>query len=94
MITRLVHLHISLDRCADFEAFVQPRMARIEAQPGCLGVRLLRGEPGHYFTVSEWAEEKDLEAYRDSSLFAEIWPTVKPWFAAKAAAWTTTQIPF
>ena len=53
MITRLVHLHISLDRCADFEAFVQPRMARIEAQPGCLGVRLLRGEPGHYFTVSE-----------------------------------------
>ena len=94
MITRLVHLQITIDRCADFEAFVGPRMGRIAAQPGCLGVRLLHGQPGHYFTVSEWVEEKDLEAYRDSSLFAEIWPTVKPWFSAKAEAWTTTQIPF
>jgi quinol monooxygenase YgiN len=83
-----------MDRCADFEAFVIPRMARIQAQPGCHEVELHLGPPGHYFTVSRWSSEKDLDAYRDSSLFAEIWPTVKPWFSAKAEAWTTTQIPF
>lgn len=94
MISRIVHLQLHLNRLADFEAFVQPRMARIEAQPGCLGVELYQGPPGHYFTISRWSSEKDLDAYRDSSLFAEIWPSVKPWFSAKAEAWTTTQIPF
>jgi heme-degrading monooxygenase HmoA len=55
---------------------------------------LLKGAPGHYFTVSDWESEKALNAYRDSALFAEIWPTVKPWFSAKAEAWTTDEIPF
>ncbi len=94
MITRLVHLQIELERCADFESYVRPRIARIAAQPGCLSVQLLQGDPGHYFTVSEWSAQKDLDAYRDSSLFDEIWPTVKPWFSAKADAWTTTQISY
>lgn len=91
---RIVHLQLQTERCADFEAFVQPKLAAIAAQPGCRGLRLLKGAPGHYFTVSDWESEKALNAYRDSALFAEIWPTVKPWFSAKAEAWTTDEIPF
>ena len=91
---RIVHLQLALDRCTDFESFVQPRMPQIAAQPGCRSVRLLRGAPGHYFTVSDWESEIALDAYRESALFAEIWPTVKPWFSAKAEAWTTDEIPF
>ena len=49
-----------------------------------------------FYTHYTSKKGKDLAAhpaYRQSSLFAEIWPTVKPWFAAKAEAWTTTLNP-
>ena len=93
MIVRIVHLHIVSERIADFEAFVLPRMARIRMQAGCQKVDLFTGQQGHFFTLSHWDAEKDIEAYRQSSLFAEIWPAVKPWFAAKVEAWTMTLNP-
>jgi heme-degrading monooxygenase HmoA len=39
-------------------------------------------------TYSIWDSEEALNNYRDSELFGELWPKIKPWFAAKAEAWS------
>jgi heme-degrading monooxygenase HmoA len=63
---------------------------QIAAAPGCRSVRLLRctEQPNIYFTHSLWESEEWLHKYRDSELFAEVWPQTKALFAAKAEAWT------
>jgi len=89
---RIVHLQIQITHCADFEKFVRPFIPKIRDQEGCSRLDFLKGQPGHYFTVSEWDSEKALNQYRESALFAEIWPKVKPWFASNAEAWSTETI--
>ena len=59
----------------------------IAGQPGCHGVQLLEGE-GHFFTFSHWESEADLNAYRESALFGEVWPKTKALFYDKPQAWT------
>jgi hypothetical protein len=36
--------------------------------------------------------EQDLENYRLSKTFGEIWPMIKPWFAKSAEAWTVEAV--
>lgn len=64
----------------------------IIAFPGCKRLELLHdiGEPGIFFTHSEWETAEDLEAYRNSAVFADVWPVVKALFAARAEAWRGT----
>lgn len=54
-------------------------------------MKLLRDKnnPQVVFTYSEWEKEEDLEKYRKSALFGEVWPTVKQWFDKKAEAIST-----
>jgi hypothetical protein len=66
---------------------------RIQNFPGCRSVELLEGpEKGQFFTLSRWSAESDLENYRTSPLFAEIWPPVKATFSAPARAWTVRPV--
>ena len=62
----------------------------IESQPGCRGVELLT-DPAHPCvrgTLSRWDAESDLDAYRSSALFGEIWPATKAMFDAPPMVWT------
>jgi heme-degrading monooxygenase HmoA len=45
-----------------------------------------------FFTISHWNSEDDLESYRNSYLFKNIWSKVKPLFAKKAEAWSLSTI--
>ena len=58
--------------------------------PGCQHLKLLqdKNDTTIYFTYSKWDTESDLETYRNSALFKEIWATTKPKFRSKAAAWS------
>ncbi len=57
--------------------------------PCCLSMVLLEGPAsGTFFTLSTWESESDLDAYRTSGLFAEIWPPIKALFSAPARAWS------
>ena len=67
--------------------------SQIQNFPGCRSVELLEGpETGQFFTLSRWSAESDLENYRTSPLFAEIWPPVKATFSAPARAWTVRPV--
>jgi heme-degrading monooxygenase HmoA len=59
--------------------------------PGCRSLKLLKenGNECVYFTFSVWANESNLEAYRKSELFKEVWSQTRSRFADKPMAWST-----
>jgi quinol monooxygenase YgiN len=62
----------------------------IAAFPGCTSLKLVQdiNDPDVFMTISEWNAPADLEAYRHSELFSQVWPIVKPMFREKARAWS------
>jgi heme-degrading monooxygenase HmoA len=57
---------------------------------GCRHLELYRdkNDSNIFFTYSKWEQESDLENYRNSPLFKEVWSITKPRFAKKAEAWS------
>jgi autoinducer 2-degrading protein len=90
MITRIVKLHFQEDKISDFLALFDQVVTKVNAFDGCQKMYMLRDihNPAVFITHSIWNSENDLNAYRDSELFQSIWPTIKPWFAEKAQAWS------
>ena len=89
MIERIVKLAIdpSSEQGTVFRAIFAESKNRIAGQPGCHGVHLLESER-HFFTFSIWESEDDLNAYRQSALFGQVWPKTKALFYDKPQAWT------
>lgn len=95
MIKRIVRMDIRPDQEALFLDIFERVKRDIRTRPGCLGLEVLRsGQSGeiNIWTISLWASEADLEAYRRSELFTSTWAAVKPLFATKAQAWTLTPL--
>lgn len=91
MITRIVKLTLKEEHSSDFEAIFKERNADIKNREGCIDVKLVKDikTSGVFFTISQWESEEDLNKYRHSDLFQDIWPKVKIMFADKAEAWST-----
>jgi len=87
---RIVKLTFQEDKIADFLSFFDTIRHVVNDFPGCNGMKLLQDihNPHIVMTYSNWNEEQDLENYRVSPQFQEIWSTIKPWFGAKAEAWS------
>lgn len=90
MITRVVKLTIQESHIQDFQKIFDKKMRLIKNQPGCHQLQLYRSEKNCnvFFTISKWENEKALDAYRSSSLFGEIWPVVKTYFADRPEAYS------
>lgn len=90
MIVRLVRMTFRPSEIATFQRSFEAWRHRIIAFPGCQRLDLLHSEadPCVFFTHSEWADASDLQAYRDSELFNQVWPEVKLLFATPALAWS------
>lgn len=93
MIKRIVKMTFEPAMLDDFfEAFktVHPK---IEAFPGCNGVKLMQqeGQTNVLFTISHWDSNEDLQAYRNSDLFKTVWLKTKPKFIAKPEAWSLVE---
>lgn len=90
MIVRLVKMTFRPDSTARFHELFEGWRHRIITMPGCHRLELLQGtdDPTVFFTYSEWASVEHLDRYRNSDVFASVWPVVKGLFAAKAEAWT------
>lgn len=90
MITRIVKLTFETEKISDFLAYFDTINTRVSSFPNCFGMRLMQDihNPNIVFTYSNWSSEVALNAYRDSELFQGVWSTIKPWFGAKAEAWT------
>lgn len=94
MITRIVKLTIKPVHLHDFLSTYRQSQELIKNFDGCLELRLLQDKSANniVYTFSKWRSERDLEQYRNSNTFIEIWRSVKPLFAAKAEAWSMQDI--
>lgn len=87
---RIVKLTFEADKTNDFLLFFDSIKHVVNNFPGCNGMKLLQDihTPNIVMTYSLWNGEQDLENYRVSPEFKQIWGTIKPWFAQKAEAWS------
>ncbi len=90
MVVRVVKMTFRLEEVTRFQGLFEGWRKKIIAFPGCGYLELLHDveDPRVFFTYSEWSDRADLEAYRTSDVFADVWPVVKRLFAAPAEAWT------
>ncbi len=94
MIVRIVQMHFQTHLVSDFELLFEEIKEKIRHQPGCQFLELYQGtnDPQTFFTYSYWDSEQDLNNYRHSALFQEIWPKTKAMFDRKPTAHTVNKI--
>jgi len=90
MLTRIVKITFQEEKLADFFSHFEGIKWKVATFPGCKGMKLMQDikNPCIVMTYSQWESEEALNNYSDSELFGELWPKIKPWFAAKAEAWS------
>ena len=78
----------------DFKVNFEAHKHQIRSFEGCEHLELLQqeGNPNVFFTYSWWRHQDDLENYRHSQLFTEVWSYTKSLFAAKPEAWSLNQL--
>lgn len=93
MITRIVKLEIKEGQGENFVNIFKKNKVQILKFEGCIDVELFNDtmDENIYFTISKWNEEQDLENYRNSEFFKNLWPDAKNLFKSKANAWSLTQ---
>lgn len=94
MITRIVKMEFSPEKTDVFLNVFSENEHRIASFPGCRKVELLRDvdTPNVFFTYSHWEKAEDLEAYRHSEVFHDVWSKTKILFQAAPQAWSTTKL--
>ena len=93
MIIRIVKMTFDQQRTDEFLNIFDESKQLIRAMKGCSRLELLNdiNSPNIYFTYSYWNSENDLDNYRNSALFADVWTRTKVLFSAKAEAWSVEQ---
>lgn len=88
MITRIVKMTFDPSKVEDFLVVFYESSDYIRTFPGCIQMQLLNdiNHPNIYYTYSQWESEEDLNNYRNSTRFREIWGKTKVNFSAKAEA--------
>ncbi|MEO8149679.1 MAG: antibiotic biosynthesis monooxygenase [Bacteroidia bacterium] len=93
MITRIVRLTINPSRFHEFAKVYAEAQKTIITFKGCMELQVYTDvqQTNVVFTISKWNNESDLNHYRFSAFFKNVWTTVKPMFSAKAEAWSLTE---
>uniref|UniRef100_UPI00404875F4 putative quinol monooxygenase n=1 Tax=Polaribacter sp. TaxID=1920175 RepID=UPI00404875F4 len=94
MFVRIVKMSFHPEHVPTFLAMFEEKKAYIKQNKGCQLLELYRDKtnPSIFFTYSYWNEEQDLENYRNSTLFKEVWALTKTWFNDKPAAWSVDKL--
>lgn len=90
MIIRIVRMHFTEAGVAPFLAVFEKNKLAIRNFEGCIHLELLRDahDPTIFTTLSHWQAAENLEAYRTSDLFEQVWKQVKPLFSARTQAFS------
>jgi (4S)-4-hydroxy-5-phosphonooxypentane-2,3-dione isomerase len=90
MLIRIVKMEFQPEQVNDFLKHFEEIKELIRNFPGCHHLELYRdkNDDSIFFTYSKWEQDSDLENYRNSDLFKEVWAVTKPRFAKKAEAWS------
>ena len=75
---------------ATFSSIFEEKKEFIRASNGCQLLELYqdKNNPDIFFTYSYWDKESDLEDYRNSELFKNVWAKTKALFNDKPVAWS------
>lgn len=82
------------EKIQDFLSTFNAHKAKIKNFKGCTHLELLqdKNNTNIFFTYSYWNEEKDLENYRNSELFNNVWAKTKPLFNDRPEAWSVNRL--
>ena len=94
MFVRIVKMHFNESDIEKFLKNFNENKEKIRNFDGCKFLELYRdkNETNIFFTYSYWNTEADLEAYRQSDLFKNVWNKTKPLFSAKPEAWSVDKL--
>lgn len=96
MLVRIVKMTFEKDKVESFLAIFESNRLKIREFEGCKFLELLQDkhEENIFFTHSYWKSETDLENYRNSELFKDVWKKTKALFCEAPKAWSLSQIKF
>lgn len=94
MFVRIVKMSFDSDQIQTFLNLFESKKEFIRNYPGCRYLELYRDKNQNniFFTYSYWEEETDLESYRHSELFKNVWAQTKVLFNEKPEAWSVDKI--
>tara|TARA_A100000164_G_C21248783_1_gene470424 strand:- start:166 stop:462 length:297 start_codon:yes stop_codon:yes gene_type:complete len=94
MIIRIVKLSFHAEYISDFKTIFEENKGKIISQKGCNRLEMLEGinDVNIFFTYSWWDSEDDLNNYRNSELFKDVWSKTKILFNKNPEAWSTKKI--
>lgn len=94
MFVRIVKMSFQPEKIEPFLKIFEEKKDFIRNSPGCRLLELYRDKthPNIFFTYSYWDHEDDLENYRHSELFKEVWAKTKVFFNDKPHAWSVDKV--
>lgn len=94
MFVRIVKMSFDIDKVSEFQSLFNSKKEFIRNFPGCSFLELYRdkNQENIFFTYSYWDREKDLENYRHSDLFKDVWTQTKLLFNDKPQAWSVDKL--
>lgn len=94
MFVRIVKLSIDQNEITTFKEHFDSVKQHIRNAPGNRFLELYqdKNNPSLFFTYSYWEHEQDLENYRQSDLFKDVWAFTKKLFNDKPEAWSVSKI--
>lgn len=94
MFVRIVKMRFQDDKIAVFLEKFDTIKEKIRAFEGNQFLELYqdKNDPRIFFTYSYWNSEEDLENYRHSELFKEVWAFTKALFSDKPEAWSVDKL--
>ena len=90
MLVRIVKMSFHQEHIETFLSNFNKKKEAIRKSAGCHLLELYRDkhDSSIFFTYSYWDSEEDLNEYRKSELFNEIWSKTKVLFNSKPHAWS------
>ena len=94
MIVRIVKMSFHEEKISKFLENFEVIKEKIRNAPGNRLLELYQDKSDQtiFFTYSYWETEQDLENYRNSELFFEIWTDTKKLFNNKPEAWSVEKL--
>jgi len=94
MFVRIVKMRFQEDKIDAFLANFNQVKEKIRHFEGNQFLELYqdKNDPRIFFTYSYWQAEENLENYRNSELFKEVWNYTKTLFSDKPEAWSVNKI--
>lgn len=94
MFVRIVKMTFDSSKTEEFLENFNKNKQKIRNSNGCRLLELYRDKnnPAIFFTYSYWKSEEDLNTYRNSDLFKNVWAKTKVLFKEKPEAWSLDKV--